>query len=278
MQVLCVCRRRGRQRNGKAISARLDWLVDRIGTGNWCPFAHCRRACCVTAVPPRSQISICTTPYLAYGTTPSEQASTASCPGPSYVPQVPSHDREPQSLVQLARFFFLWPQGIWRCAAKRLARILPMLFMDLQPFSPVLRRRATTNNVASSAARRRQGIPSRYMDCAVRVPRARQIETHAFPGGSLQFAARIPCAQRVRGPLSPHGPPLPRLPTEIGIAVFQEVRRAQEALVLPCGKQTRLRDRGFSRALRCCSEPGRDGEGPESQPDSMHVAGNTQAE
>ncbi len=59
------------------------------------------------------------------------------------------------------------------------------------------------NNVARSTARGRQGISSRYMDCAVRVPRARQIETHAFPGGSLQFAARIPCAQRVRDRWAP---------------------------------------------------------------------------
>ena len=123
------------------------------------------------------------------------------------------------------------------------------------------------------------------MNCAVRAPRARQIETHVFPGVSLQSAARIARAQRVRGghragvapKFYPHGPPLSRLPAEIGIAVFQEERKAQEALVLPCGKtDTDSAIEGLARALRCCPAPGRDGEGPESQPDSMHVAGSTQ--
>lgn len=71
---------------------------------------------------------------MTYGTTSSEQASAGSCPGPSYVPQSPSHDREPPSSVQLAQFPSFWSQGIWRCTAERFVCILSMLFMDLQPF------------------------------------------------------------------------------------------------------------------------------------------------
>ena len=142
---------------------RPGWIgsLTESGTGNWCLslFALSPGVLCHRRAPKFPNIDLCNA--MAYGTTPSEQASTASCPGPSYVPQVPSHDREPQSSVQLACFL---PSG--HKEHGDVPRNALLVFFAFHGFATLLPRFApsgTNNNLTSSTARGRKGIPSRKL-------------------------------------------------------------------------------------------------------------------
>lgn len=106
-----------------------------------CPFSHCRRACCVTAVPPSSQISICATPWHT-GPRPRNKPQRHPARGRLMFHKsqatIVSHNLQFSLLVS----FLLVTKNMAMC--RETPCLYSSLFMDLQPFSPVLLRRAPT--------------------------------------------------------------------------------------------------------------------------------------